>query len=286
MNSLSFRYRMLLPLLALFAAVVGYPLANSFYLSLTDYRITEREDVGFVGLRQYGFALEDGGFWNAVTNTTVFVVLAVGLELIAGLALALVLQRQRRGRNITRALLFAPMFVTPIAVGLMFRFLLNSQLGVIPAALDPLGLDVGFFGPGLALISLAVIDVWQWTPFMVLMLLAGLESLPRAPFEAARVDGASAWYTFRRVTLPMLRPVIAVAVLLRALDALRVFEYVYAITRGGPGTETQTLQYFMYQTGIQFFRLGQASAMGYIVLALVFVIVVVLFRKINRERAT
>lgn len=282
---MSFRYRMLLPLVALFLAVVGYPLVNSFYLSLTDYTITDRANFSVVGGRQYVDALTDKGFWDAFGNTAVFLLVAVAVELVVGLALALALQRQRRLRNLTRGLLLAPMFVTPIAVGLLFRFLLNSQLGVVPAVLGGVGVSYDFFGSGNALLTVALIDAWQWTPFMVLLLLAGLESLPSAPFEAARVDGASAWYTFRRVTLPMLRPVVAVAVLIRGLDALKVFEYVYATTRGGPGTETQTLQYYVYQTGIQFFRMGEASAMGYLVLAVVLVAVVVLFLRIDRQRA-
>lgn len=280
---MSFRYRMLLPLVALFCAVVGYPLINSFYLSLTNYKITQRDAISVVGGRQYATVLKDGDYWGSLGHTVLFVVVAVGVELIAGLALALTLQRQRRARNLTRALLFTPMFVTPIAVGLMFRFLLNSQLGVLPAMLRGVGLNFDFFGSGTALYTLAFIDAWQWTPFIVLLLLAGLESLPQSPFEAARVDGASWWFTLRHVTLPMLRPVIAVAVLIRALDAMKVFEYVFAITRGGPGTETQTLQYYVYQTGIEFFRLGQASAMGYLALVLILAVVVVLFRQLTKE---
>ncbi|MCA1943213.1 MAG: sugar ABC transporter permease, partial [Yonghaparkia sp.] len=188
-------------------------------------------------------------------------------------------------RDLTRAMLLAPMFITPIAVGLTFRFLLNDQLGAIPAALRTIGISYDFFGPGNALVTLAFIDVWQWTPFMVLLLLAGLESIPRQPLEAARVDGASAWYTFRRVVLPLLTPVLTVAILLRSLDALKVFEYVYATTRGGPGTATETIQYFTYQTGIQFFRLGEASAVAFVLLAIVMTLIVILFRRLQRSAA-
>ncbi|MGH3993281.1 MAG: carbohydrate ABC transporter permease, partial [Pseudonocardiaceae bacterium] len=219
----------------------------------------------------------------ALRNTFVFVALAVAIELVLGLALALALQRQRRLRDATRAFLLTPMFVTPIAVGLMFRFLLNQQLGAIPAALDVFGVTIDFFGPGLALLTIVAIDVWQWTPLMVLLLLAGLESLPRQPFEAARVDGASAWMTFRRVTLPLLRPVIAVAVLIRGLDAFKVFEYVFATTRGGPGNATDTIQYQVYRTAIQFFRLGEAAAMAFVFVVIVLGLVVLLYRLLLRE---
>lgn len=278
-------YRFLAPLALVFAAVFAYPFAYSFWLSLTNYTITRRNETEFVGVDQYTGLLENDAYQTALWNTFVFVVLAVSLELALGLALALTLQRQRWARNVTRAFLLAPMFITPIAVGLMFRFLLNQQIGVIPEMLGVVGLEIDFFGPSLALLSMVAIDVWQWTPFMVLLLLAGLESLPKQPYEAARVDGASPWLTFRRITLPLLKPVIIVAVLLRALDAFKVFEYVFAITKGGPGTATETIQYQVYRTGIGFFRLGEAAAMAFVLVAIVFAIVVVLFRRLMREEA-
>lgn len=283
---MSFRNRMLAPLLVLFAAAVGYPLLYSFYLSLTNYSIVRGKDVRLVGTEQYARALHDPNYWQALRVTFTFVICSVILELIVGMSIALALQKQKWARDFTRSFLLTPMFVTPIAVGLMFRFLLNQQLGVIPVVLAKLGVSYDFFGPGKALYSIVIIDVWQWTPFMVLLLLAGLESLPRQPYEAARVDGASAAYTFRRVTLPMLSSVLMVAVLIRSLDAMKVFEYVYAITRGGPGTETQTAQYFIYQTGISFFRLGQASAMAYILLAIVMAAIALLFRSVERAKDT
>lgn len=280
---MAFRYRMLLPLVALFLAVVGYPLIYSAWLSVTNYRINRPGQTEFVGLAQYQALLSNDAYWSALITTFTFMLMAVSIELVLGLLIAMALRRQKRVRNFTRAFLLSPMFITPIAVGLMFRFLLNSQLGPLNLLLERIGLSYDYFGPGNALISIALIDVWQWTPFMVLLLLAGLESLPKAPFEAARVDGASALRTFWTITVPMLSGIIAVAVLIRGLDAMRVFEYVFAITRGGPGTETETIQYLIYQTGIQFFRLGSASAMAYGVLFIVLVLVIVLFGAIRRE---
>lgn len=274
---------MLAPVLAISGVAVGFPLGYAFYLSLTDYRLTSRGAPDFVGLENYFYVLTDPRMWNAFSNTGVYVVIAVALQTLLGLAIALALQKQQWARDLTRAMLLAPMFITPIAVGLTFRFLLNDQLGALPAMLRSLGINYDFFGPGNALFTLALMDVWQWTPFMVLLLLAGLESVPRQPLEAAKVDGASAWYTFRRVVLPLLTPVLTVAVLLRSLDALKVFEYVYATTRGGPGTETETIQYFTYQTGIQFFRLGEASAVAFVLLAIVLTLIVLLFRRLQRS---
>jgi multiple sugar transport system permease protein len=279
-------WRLMAPLGVLLGVIVAYPLVYSLWLSLTDRRIVGSKDATFVGLDQYAGLLDNATYGVAMRNTVVFVAAAVTLELILGLALAMALQRQQRVRDLTRAFLLTPMFVTPIAVGLMFRFLLNEQLGAIPAILDNVGLDIDFFGPSLALPTIIAIDVWQWTPFMVLLLLAGLESLPRQPFEAARVDGASAWMTFRRVTLPLLKPAIGIAVLLRALDAFKVFEYVFATTRGGPGNATETIQYQIYRTGFQFFRIGEAAAMAFVLIAVVLLLATILYRRFLRPEAS
>jgi len=281
---MSFRLRLMLPLWVVFIASVGYPLLYALYLSLTNYKITARYNTKIVWLKQYKATLQDPNFWSSLQVTATFVILAVFIEFWLGLFISLALQKQKRIRNLTRSFLLTPMFVTPIAIGLMFRFLLNQQLGVIPTFLDKFGLSYDFFGPGKAIFSIVLIDVWQWTPFMVLLLLAGLEGLSKSPFEAAKVDGASAFFTFRKITLPMLMPVISVAVLIRSLDAMKVFEYVFAITRGGPAIETVTIQYYTYQTGIQFYKLGLASAMSYVLLIFVMIIVVFLFKRIEANR--
>ncbi|OAN37313.1 carbohydrate ABC transporter permease [Mycolicibacterium iranicum] len=279
-----FQNGMVAPLVALFVGVVGFPLGYAAYLSVTDYKLTDRGTPALVGADNFVATFGDGAFWNAFATTALYVAVAVGLELAVGLAIALALQKQRWAKDLTRSMLLAPMFITPIAVGLTFRFLLNDQLGAIPAMLDTIGVSYDFFGPGKALFTLALIDVWQWTPFMVLLLLAGLESIPREPLDAARVDGAGGLYVLRRVTLPLLAPVLVVAILLRSLDAMKVFEYVFATTRGGPGTETETLQYFIYQTGIQFFRLGSASSMAFVVLVVVLAVIVIAFRRMDKAR--
>ncbi|MFB1297304.1 carbohydrate ABC transporter permease [Mycobacterium sp. pW049] len=280
-----FHHGMVAPLVALFVGVVGFPLLYAAYLSVTDYKLTDRGTPALVGADNFVATFGDAAFWNAFGTTALYVAVAVGLELAVGLAIALALQKQRWAKDLTRSMLLAPMFITPIGVGLTFRFLLNDQLGAIPAMLDTIGISYDFFGPGKALFTLALIDVWQWTPFMVLLLLAGLESIPKEPLDAARVDGAGGLYVLRRVTLPLLAPVLVVAILLRSLDAMKVFEYVFATTRGGPGTETETLQYFIYQTGIQFFRLGSASSMAFVVLVLVLAVIVLAFRRMDKARA-
>jgi multiple sugar transport system permease protein len=277
-----FQNAMMAPLLSVMAVAVGFPLLYSLWLGFTSYQLVSGGVADFVGLDNYIRILSDGDYWTSLSATATYVFLSVTFELIIGLTLALALQSQKWFKNFTRSFLLAPMFITPIAVGLMFRFFLNDQLGAIPFYLDKVGMSYDFFGSGKALVSLAFIDVWQWTPFMVLLLLAGLESIPKQPIEAARVDGANRFYIFRRVTLPMLSPILIVAVLLRGLDALKVFEYVYATTRGGPGIETKTIQYLTYQTGISYYRLAEASAMAFILLVIVLGVIILLFRRLER----
>ncbi|BBY66464.1 carbohydrate ABC transporter permease [Mycolicibacterium helvum] len=277
----TFRYGMLAPFIAVFVIAIGFPLMYATYLSFVDKKLTSRASPGFVGTDNYAAAF-DGRFLSSAWITVFYVVVAVAVEFVLALLIALALHRQRWMKDLTRSVLLIPMFITPIAVALVFRFLLNSQLGAIPRALSSVGIDVDFFGSGTALYTLIAIDVWQWTPFLVLLILAGLEAMPKQPLEAAQVDGAGGIYTLFHVILPLLSPVLTVAVMLRALDAMKVFEYVYATTRGGPGTETETLQYLMYQTGIQFFRLGEASAMACLVLAFVLAVIFVIYRRMER----
>lgn len=279
---MKFQNAMMAPLLSVMAVAVGFPLLYSLWLGFTSYQLVGGGVSDFVGLDNYIRVLSDRDYWASLSATATYVFLSVTFELVIGLTLALALQSQKWFKNFTRSFLLAPMFITPIAVGLMFRFFLNDQLGAIPYYLNQIGLSYDFFGSGRALVSLAFIDVWQWTPFMVLLLLAGLESIPKQPVEAARVDGANRFYIFRRVTLPMLSPILIVAVLLRGLDALKVFEYVYATTRGGPGIETKTIQYLTYQTGISYYRLAEASAMAFILLVIVLGVIILLFRRLER----
>lgn len=283
---MALKHKLVLPLALVLSAVMLYPLAFSAWISLHDYRLTRLNDIQWRGLENYGFMLTEPAFQNAMKNTLTFVSGAVLLELVIGLSLAILIRKMTRFQNFARSILLAPMFITPIAVGLMFRFLLNSQMGVITHYLGKVGVNIDWFGTDLALFSIILIDVWQWTPFMLLMFLAGLESLPKAPFEAARVDGAGAWLTFRHVTLPMLRPVIVVALIIRALDAFKVFEYVFAITRGGPGDATETIMYFIYKTGFRFFRMGEAAAAAFLLIAVTMVLVIALVKatRSNEER--
>lgn len=276
-SQIAFRYSLIVPLLFVIGVILIYPIGFSFWVSLQDYKITQLNDISFIGFENYFNLTDHDSFQTALQNTLIFVIAAVSLEFMLGLFLAYLLYRQRTLQGVLRTIILSPMFITPIAVGLIFRFLLNSQLGIIPYLLGEVNLEIEFFGPNLALISIILIDVWQWTPFIVLLLLAGLESLPEEPLEAATMDGANGLQILWYVLLPILRPTIMAAIIIRGLDAFKVFEYVWAITRGGPGERTEVLLFQIYREGFRFFRMGQAAAMGYVVVIVILTLVILVY---------
>jgi multiple sugar transport system permease protein len=254
-------YLLIAPALLLVLAVVVYPLIDGIRTSTGFYRFGRR--LRGVGLDNYRQALDDPTFRDALWVTAKFVFLAVALETILGLALALLCAREVRFIRVVRASLIVPMIVTPVVVGIVFRLIYASDVGLLSALAQGVGLSppeiLGQETP--AFLGLVLLDVWEWTPLMFLILLAGIQSLPVEPFEAARVDGAGAWRTFLDHTLPMLKPVLLVAIVLRTIDALTTFDQVYVLTHGGPGTATQLVSIYGYDTFFRFQQFGYAAAM-------------------------
>jgi multiple sugar transport system permease protein len=277
-------YLMLGPTIFLVLGVVVYPLIDGLRSSTGFFRFGRQ--VRSVGLDNYSQAFADPRFVEALLTTFRFVVLAVTIETVLGLALALLCAREVRFIRRIRATLILPMIVTPVVVGIVFRLIYASDVGLLASFANALGLDppeILSSGTG-AFLGLVFLDVWEWTPLLFLILLAGIQSMPVEPFEAARVDGAGAWRTFVDHTLPLLRPTILVAVSLRAIDALTTFDQVYVLTRGGPGTSTQLISIYGYQTFFQFQQVGYAAAMMFMV-ALVVVIAAGFAIGLMRRRA-
>ena len=258
-------YLMLGPTIFLVLGVIVYPLIDGLRSSTGFYRFGR--EVRSVGLDNYRQALADPVFLDALLTTARFMILAVSIETVLGLGLALLVARERRLIRRIRATLILPMIVTPVVVGIVFRLIYASDVGLLASLAHALGLSspqILSNGDG-AFWGLVVLDVWEWTPLLFLILLAGIQSMPIEPFEAAKVDGASGWRTFVDHTLPLLRPTILVAVTLRAIEALTTFDQVYVLTRGGPGTSTQLISIYGYQTFFQFQQVGYAAAMLFIV---------------------
>ncbi len=236
---------MLAPSLAVIALVAAYPIGYAFWLSLNEYSVITPGLSRFVGLDNYGEALSSSEFWGAMTTTLVFTVVSVGLELVIGLAMALVMHEAFRGRALLRAVVLVPWAILTVVTAITWRTIFEPELGFVNTMLDALSLpgsDIVWLGEeGYALGVMILADVWKTAPFMALLLLAGLQGIPDELHDAARVDGATTWQRFRAVTLPLLVPAITVALIFRTLDALRIFDLPYILTRGANGTETLSL---------------------------------------------
>jgi multiple sugar transport system permease protein len=278
------QYWLILPALLTMCAVLVYPLAYSFWISFFDWNITS---VGrpFLGLRNYVEALTNASSQFIFAQNIAFAVICIALEFVIGMALALLLARQFVGRGLARTLLLLPMLTAPVLAGFNFRWIFNDRFGLANQLLIQLGLQpyAWLADANLARAVIVLVTIWQGIPFMMLLLLAGLESLPASPFEAAIVDGASAWQRFLHIALPLLRPVIVVAVSLRVIDLFRTFDTIYIITFGGPGHATELLPFYIYRAAFSSGRFGFASALSYIVLVLTLLFLIPLFYR-RRER--
>jgi multiple sugar transport system permease protein len=279
-------YLLLAPALLLFLAVFVYPLIEGVRASTTFYRFGR--PIGSVGLQNYGDVLRDPLFRGALSVTLKFVFIAVPLEAFLGLALALLCAREVRFIRAVRTMLIVPMVIMPVVVGIVFRLIYASDVGLMSAVSRALGggsvQTLGIESRSFA--AIIVMDVWEWTPLMFLILLAGIQSLPVEPFEAARVDGASPWRTFWDHTFPMLRPVFAVAIVLRTIDAFGTFDSVFILTNGGPGTATQLISIYGYKAAFRFTQFGFAAAMMLMVSLLVLALAFLAVRLIRRRVET
>jgi multiple sugar transport system permease protein len=250
-------------------AVAIWPLARGFAYSFHDFSLLHPARTRFVGLDNYAAMATDPSARRAVLNTFAFTFAAVSIELVLGFALALLLWRDSRFNRVALALLLVPTTVTPLAVGLVFRALLTPDFGLIGYYAAAWGLSGprGFFAdPATALPALVAIDVWEWTPLMALILLAGLKGFASELLEAAEIDGAGAVQRFVFVVLPLLWPTVSLAVILRTMDAFKVFDSVFVTTRGGPNDATNVLAFHATKLGLEFFDIGAASAVSTVML--------------------
>ena len=245
-------------------ALFAVPIVVGVYLSTRSDKIGSFVPGRGVGLDNYRRDVFDQGFVAALATTLIITLIGLAIQLPIGIGLAVVLNRNLRGTRFFRTALLLPMLLTPVAVGLMWRFMLDTDLGVINWLLDSVGLSrIGWLGEKWAArVSIALVDSWQSIPFVMLMTLAALSTLPEGPHEAARIDGASTWRVFRFVTLPMLRPVLYITLMIRLVDSLKLFDIIFILTRGAPGRATETVGLLTYNTGFNFLQTGRAAALG------------------------
>jgi multiple sugar transport system permease protein len=240
-----------------------------------------------VGLENYERLLSDPVFFQSVGNTGILVGLGVAIQVLLGTALALFFDLHLRGMWFVRGVLILPMLLTPVVVGLMWRALLNPEWGMVNWVLGELGLPQPLWlgDPSIAIFTLVLVDSWQWTPFIFVIVFARLQALPRDVFEAAAADGAGYRQTVMHVTLPLLVPAIAFAAILRAIDAFRSFDIVFGLTFGGPGNFTSTMSFYTWETGFSFTRYGYSSALAYVMVVVAVIMVTVLLRFLAVRRA-
>jgi multiple sugar transport system permease protein len=261
-----------LPALVVMLAVVGYPMLYSLNLSFRSLNLLDpTSEESYVGFQNYSELFGSSEFVNSVILTTGFVAVTIALELVIGLALALLINQDMRGLNWFRLIVSLPLMMAPSVAGLQFRFLFADQYGAIDAILGKLGIDgpLWLVEPWAARASILISNLWLATPFVVLVLLAGMANLPREPFEAARLDGAGSWQLLRYLLVPMLKPAFLIIIVIRMADAFRVFDLVYNLTGGGPGRSTDVLSNFIYRESFVRAHFAQGAAASFVLVALV-----------------
>ena len=273
-----------LPAVVFIGLLMVFPILYTLYLSFTNWNLTSGMEPSFVGLGSYLRVFSEPRFLHALGRTFAFTVFAVAIEVVLGVAIALILNRAFIGKSVAKLLLLLPLVATPVAVGIVFNLFYDPTIGLLNFALHALGLPQGRWvsSESSVIASLVLVDVWQWTPMITLIVLAGLAGLSEEPVEAARVDGASDWQILRFVTIPMVMPVILTAMILRLIDALKTFDIIFAMTGGGPGYASETLNIMGFKYSFEYFRMGQSS----VILVALFLVVLLCSLGIMKLRAS
>lgn len=269
-------YLLLLPALVCIFSLLLYPLGYSFYISLFDLNLTRPGNSPFVGLKNYFRALSDKFFWSSVFKTVYFAGVTVSVEILLGIAVALLLKQKFRGRGFVRGIVILPWALPTVVNGIMWKWIYNANFGVLNALLLKLGFidtyRVWLGEPLRALHCVMLANIWKETPVGILMFLAVLEGISEEFYEAAAVDGATIWQRFKYVTFPFLKPMIVVLFLIKTVWAIREFDIIYVMTRGGPAGGTTVLSYLAYLNSFKYFKMGYGSAIAYLVIAIIFVL--------------
>jgi multiple sugar transport system permease protein len=281
----------ILPSIIILALLTIIPTIFLYYVSLTNYELGQMwNEQHMVGLKNFVrlFSGRDMEFWPSVANSVLFMVLATFAETVCGFIVALLLNRNFRLKSLVFACLLVPITITPSVVGQMWKLMYNAEYGVINYLTELLfHTKFVWLGPGLAYVSTLLVDVWQWTPFMALIIYAGLSSVPAEPYEAALVDGANVVQSFRYVTLPLLKPLLSLAILFRSMDSLKLFDVPFVLTQGGPGNATELLSLHVYRLGFaQTGWVARASATGVVLLIIITIFSQYLIRQLHEGGET
>lgn len=273
-----------LPATIVIVAVIVFPWVFTLYMSAHEWRIgSAREYVGFDNFVRLA---TDQRFIESIWHTFYFTALAVVLPIVFGTAAAMVFHRKFPFRGVLRATFVMPMMATPVAVALVWTMMFHPQLGVLNYLLTSIGLppQSWVYSVETVIPTLVLVEVWHWTPLVMLIVLGGLAALPTEPYEAAHIDGANAWHAFRHITLPLVWPFIMVAIIIRTIDALKAFDTIFVITQGGPGTASETINLFLYLQAFAFYNMGYASAVVVVFFAIIVVLSLLLLHTRQRSK--
>lgn len=278
----------ILPCVIILLSVSVFPFIYSLWLSFNSWELGMGLPRRFVGFANYGRLFTDPRFWNSMWNMGKVLIFGVSSQFLIGLTIAMLLNRAFRARNLITTLFLLPMMIAPVVVGCNWKMIYHYTYGPLNYILRSLRLTEGINWLGsmkVAMPSIIISDTWEWTPFMMIVLLAGLQTIPLELYEAARVDGASRWQLFWHITLPVLKPIIIIAVLIRAMDAFKIFDLVVLLTQGGPAGASETVSYYNYLTGFKYFNIGYAAAIAYIQLAVIIIIANIFLRFLREKEA-
>lgn len=265
---------LMLPIVIFLISITVFPTIYALVLSLQNYELTNPLGREFIWFENYATLFSDSRFWNATKVTFTFLAGSLFFEMVFGFLLALLISRNFRGNGLVKSIFLLPTVTTPVVVGLIWIMMYDPQFGVINYFLTSIGLNPQNWlaNSDTAIWALIAVDVWEWTPFVALVLLAGLQSIPKEPYEAAEVDGANFLQIFFHITLPLMKHYIMIAFIFRFMDAFRWFDTIYVMTKGGPGTATETLNMFAYLNGFEFLDMGFTASIG--IVMLIFMIVI------------
>jgi len=275
-----FGYALAAPSLTVLFLIILFPVLSALFTSLHEYTLIAPNFDTFTGLANFKLALADAEFRHAAWLTLRFVIGVVLLEFVIGFGVALMLNKVERFKPVYYAILLCPLLMNPVIVGLIWRMFLHPNLGIVNYLLSTVGISpVNWLGDTkIAIWTVILVDIWHQVSFMIVLLLAGLSSLPKEPYEAARVDGANAFQCFIHITLPMMRTVIIVTLLIRFIFAVKTYDLIYIMTRGGPGVATDLVSYFIYRTAFVSLNIGEASAMSILLLTAILALTAYLYR--------
>lgn len=278
----------IMPTMLILVLMNIYPLFYSLYLSFTDYSVISSEAPRWVGFQNYRTILGDERFWSHFAVTGRYAFISVALQMVVGFGLAMLLRDKFFGSGLLTTLILVPMMLSPIVVGVFWRLMFNPSYGIFNFLLGYRNINTSpewLASPGLALWSIIIVDVWMWSPFVMLLSLAGLSAIPKYLYEAAAIDRAGPWFVFRRITLPQVMPLLLIAVLFRSIEALKQFDLVMGITGGGPGDSTEMIAVRLYREAFQGqFDTGLSSALAYIVLIVIVAVSNLFIRQLNQVR--